>query len=671
MALAPSPPPGCPHTGPARRTVVQAAALAAAGLTAGLASTARAAEAPVLPAAGPAAGAATGPARRDTDPAALPLRTDRDSQGDILAGFRKDHACFLFLHFGDAEKARRWLTDLLPSISTTEEVARFNRAFSRARRRSGGIDPVSMATLWTGLGLTHPGLRLLAGKEPFPAAPPGSSAEAFTQGCAARAQQLGDTGTSAPESWLFGSEESGPAVHAVLTLAADQPERLAVAVAEHRAAAAGAGGTVLFRQDGATLPGALRGHEHFGFLDCISQPGVRGFDEPDPADPTGVLGKPGTRLIPAGEFVVGPERVNKRPTGLPAWATGGAFQVVRRLAQDVPGWWTQVALRLAELQRAGAAPADAGREWLGARLMGRWPGGMPVALCPAAEELPVPGKHPDAGLDYSQDPQGWRMPLFAHIRKGNPRGGLVLTPGRPPVAQAELDARRLMRRGIPYGPVYKPELGEEHGPQSPRGLVFVCHQSDLVGQFELVMRKWVNEPNFPAGRNPRTGCDPVLGPDSPIAFETPSADGTGSRANTLSFSRFVRTEGSVYAFSPSLPVLRALAKGELDDSIEFHTASVLHPGDVLDAGKARLTLDSSGDLTLLDTKGTRTWRTYTGGAGHDAVLKDGELLVRDAGGATVWSSGTGGHPGARLLLRRSGELVIVDGKRVLWKASAS
>ncbi|MET9854287.1 peroxidase [Streptomyces sp. NPDC006450] len=668
MALAPSPPPGCPHTGPARRTVVQAAALAAAGVTTGLAPAAWAAEAPARPPAGPAAE----PARRDTDPALLPLRTDRDSQGDILAGFRKDHACFLFLHFRDAGKARRWLAGLLPSISTTEEVARFNRAFSRARRRSGGIDPDSMATLWTGLSLTHPGLVLFAGKEPFPAAPAGSSAEAFTQGSAARAQQLGDTGTSAPQSWLFGSQEPGRVVHAVLTLAADQPERLAAAVAQHREGAGAAGATVLFLQDGATLPGELRGHEHFGFLDCISQPGVRGFDEPDPADATGVLGKPGSRLIPAGEFVVGAERVGKRPTGLPAWATGGAFQVVRRLAQDVPGWWTQVALRLAELQRAGAAPADAGREWLGARLMGRWPGGMPVALCPAAEQLPVPGKHPDAGLDYSQDPQGWGMPLFAHIRKGNPRGGLVLTPGRPPVAQAELDARRLMRRGIPYGPVYKPELGEEHGPQAQRGLVFVCHQSDLVGQFELVMRKWVNDPEFPAGRNPRAGCDPVIGPDSPIAFETPSADGTGSRANTLHFGRFVRTEGSVYAFSPSLPVLRALAKGELDVSIEFHTGSVLRPGGVLDAGKARLTLDATGDLALLDARGTRTWHTYTGGVGHDAVLtQDGELLVRDADGGAVWSSGTSGHPGARLLLRPSGELVILSGTRVLWRASAS
>lgn len=383
-----------------------------------------------------------------------------------------------------------------------------------------------------------------------------------------------------------------------------------------------------------------------------------------------MLGKPGTRLIPAGEFVVGPERVGQRPTGLPAWATGGAFQVVRRLAQDVPGWWTRVALRLADLQRAGSAPADAGPEWLGARLMGRWPGGMPVSVCPAAERLPGPGEDPDATLDYGQDPNGWHMPLFAHIRKGNPRGGLVLTPGRPPLGQAEFDGRRLMRRGIPYGPVYKPESGGEHGPDASRGLLFVWHQADLVGQFELVARKWLNEADFPPGRTPRTGADPVLGPDSPLAFETTSA--SGGRADTLFFSRFVRTEGSVYAFSPALSVLRGLTEGELDDAIEFHTGSVLRPGDVLDAGTVRLTLDTSGDLALLDGQGRRRWHTSTGGAGHDAVLtKEGELVLRTADGRPAWSSGTTGHPGARLLLRPAGDLVIVDGDRVLWRASAS
>ena len=33
---------------------------------------------------------------------------------------------------------------------------------------------------------------------------------------------------------------------------------------------------VLFTQRGDNLPGNLQGHEHFGFKDGISQPGIRG-----------------------------------------------------------------------------------------------------------------------------------------------------------------------------------------------------------------------------------------------------------------------------------------------------------------------------------------------------------------------------------------------------------
>lgn len=632
---------------PARRTVLVAGAGAAA-----LA---------VCPRAASAAAAVT------TAPAAdLPLRTDKTTQGDILAGSRKDHACFLLLHFRDAGPARRWLARLLPELSTTEEMARFNALFSAGRLKAGGRDPAALSALWTGLSLTYPGLRLFAGRDPFPALPPGSTAEAFAQGAARRAQALGDTGSSDPGSWLFGAEEPGRAVHAVLSLSADDPARLASAVTRHREGLEGDGGVVVFRQDGGTLPGALRGHEHFGFTDGISQPGVRGFHAPDPGTGNTVQGKPGTRLVPAGEFLVGQEKAGQRPAGLPAWATGGAFQVVRRLAQDVPGWWEQAGQRLAELKKAGVAPPDATSTWVAARLVGRWPGGTPIAGCPLAEEPGPVGADPDSALTYREDPEGWHTPLFAHIRKGNPRDGLVLTPGRPPLDPAELDGRRIIRRGIPFGPAYDP--AQEGAADTPRGLMFIGYQADLVQQFEFVAKRWINEADFPPGRNPRVGADPAIGPDSPVTFETES-DG-GSRATALRFGRFVRTEGALYAFTPSLPTLRALADGKIDDSVEVHPGTVLRAGDVLDAGAARLTLGADGDLVVLDAAGGRRWSSGTAGTGHDALFgRDGGLTVRTEAGEPAWSSGTAGHPGARLLVRPSGDVVILDGDRVLWRAA--
>ncbi|MEU3469693.1 Dyp-type peroxidase [Streptomyces sp. NPDC006687] len=659
-----------PPAVPARRTVIRAGAVAAAALavcprTAAAAAPARAPQ-PSPPPAAPPADEAPSPAA--ADPAVLPLRLDRDIQGDILAGSRKDHACLLMLRFREPVLARRWLRRLLPEISTTAEMAQFNAAFSAARVKAGGTDPASLSAQWTGLSLTHAGLRFLAGRDPFPALPPGSTAEAFAQGPAQRAEALGDTGDSAPDSWVFGGEGPHRAVHAILNLAADDPRKLSEAVDRHQRSLGPAQGVLVFRQDGGTLPGALRGHEHFGFTDGISQPGVLGFHAPDPATGSTVLGKPGARLVPAGEFVVGHERAGRRPAGLPAWATGGSFQVVRRLAQDVPGWWAQARERLADLKRAGVAPDDATDTWLAARLVGRWPGGAPVAGCPLAEQPCPVGADPDALLSYHDDPQGWRTPLFAHIRKGNPRDGLVAVPGRPPLDPAALDNRRIIRRGIPYGPAYDPKQEPGRGTNgASRGLVFIGYQADLVQQFEFVAKKWINEADFPAGRTPRTGADPVLGPGSPVAFERESEG--GSRATTLRFGRFVRTEGALYAFTPSVSMLRELAEGRLDVRVEVHPGTVLRPGDVLDAGAARLSLTADGDLVLLDPSGARQWSAATAGKGADAVFsRDGELTVRTADGEAVWSSGTAGHPGARLLVRPGGDAVILDGDRVLWRA---
>ncbi|GAA0291750.1 hypothetical protein GCM10010302_32880 [Streptomyces polychromogenes] len=645
-------------TDPARRTVIRAGAVAAAALAACPRAAAAATTAP-RPAAAPPPAAA--------DAADLPLRSDRDSQGDILAGSRKDHACLLFLRFREPVLARRWLRRLLPQISTTEEMARFNAAFSAARTKAGGTDPASLSAQWTGLSLTHAGLGFLAGRDPFPALPAGSTAEAFAQGPAERAEALGDTGDSSPDSWLFGGEGPHRAVHAILNLAADDPRKLAEAVDRHQQALGPAQGVLVFRQDAGTLPGALRGHEHFGFTDGISQPGVRGFNAPDPATGNTVLGKPGARLVPAGEFIVGQEKAGNRPAGLPAWATGGSFQVVRRLAQDVPGWWAQARERLAELKRAGAAPADATDTWLAARLVGRWPGGTPVAGCPLAER-PCPAGTGPTAVSYRDDPQGWHTPLFAHIRKGNPRDGLVPALGRPPLDPAVTDGHRIIRRGIPYGPAYDPAQEPGQGTNgASRGLVFIGYQADLVQQFEFVAKQWINEPDFPAGRNPRTGADPVLGPGSPVAFESESEG--GSRATTLRFGRFIRTEGALYAFTPSIPVLRELAEGRLEVSLEVHPGTVLRAGDVLDAGAARLTLDADGDLVLLDPSGARRWSAGTAGKGSEAAFsRDGELTVRTADGKAAWSSGTAGHPGARLLVRPGGDAVVLDGDRVLWRA---
>ncbi len=117
---------------------------------------------------------------------------------------------------------------------------------------------------------------------------------------------------------------------------------------------------IIFKQHGANLPEPFTGHEHFGFRDGISQPGVRGrfSKKPSPAkddylspceDPLAEdEGKPGQKLVWPGEFVFGYPRqdpTNSKNEGtnslnaiddkIREFARNGSFLVIRRLRQDV------------------------------------------------------------------------------------------------------------------------------------------------------------------------------------------------------------------------------------------------------------------------------------------------------------------------------------------------
>ena len=125
----------------------------------------------------------------------------------------------------------------------------------------------------------------------------------------------------------------------------------------------------VFKVHGRVRPGDQKGHEHFGYLDGISSPAVRGVVDPFPGqlvvDP-GVLlmGQPGDpALVP----------LSLRP----AWAKNGSILAYRQLNQLVPEFdkfKRDNHLRPLEL------PVEEGAELLGSRLFGRWKSGVSVLL---------------------------------------------------------------------------------------------------------------------------------------------------------------------------------------------------------------------------------------------------------------------------------------------------
>ena len=503
----------------------------------------------------------------------LPLRTSTEIQGDILAGFNKDYRLYLFLRFPDQYHGRAWLKELVPYIADTKDVAAFNALFSLGRHAGGGKDPVNLKATWVNIGFTIDGLKLLLKADPSESL----KAQGFTSfvaGPEASAATInGDTGPSDPTQWVVGRNDQP--VHALLNMQADDPNDLAAEAQKLKTLVSQYGLTVVYEQNGATLPGDLRGHEHFGYKDGISQPGVEGFDPADlsatKVDPTATLGyvqgNPGTEIIQAGEFILGqpvepgPGQKQFVPPSDLQWMLNGSFQVFRRLNQDVPGFDEQEQQVLNPLP-----PDDPLRDRIGALLVGRWKSGTPVDLSPDTDK----GLTDDAEINnfnflerdvdtihVIDDPEGLRCPHFSHIRKVYPRQRDF------PFNTNRL--RRIMRRGVPFGNPYQPERGEGFDAKAERGLVFVAYMSSIEAKFEFLMQRWVNEATFPVpgieqGAETVTGPDPIIGASatqpSPITLKHP-----GGQDLQVDFLRKVQTTGTLYAFTPAISILKELANG--------------------------------------------------------------------------------------------------------------
>jgi len=486
-----------------------------------------------------------------------PLPLDQ-IQGNI-AGFNKPLQSFIALRFEPGEKAREFVHDVLREIDTAAAVLAFNRRYKWHRKR-GDVPPTSE---WFNLLLSAKGLEALEAPEidQFPAE--------FREGMRARAETIGDVDRSAPEHWdpLFGEE-----IHAFAVLAADTEERLThwkERIAHHaRANHATVVGTI----DGRVREEPERGHEHFGFKDGISQPGIAGLT----AAVEGEAPKPGQVLLPAGEFILGQPRLGEpeapQPDGyspipppplppFPPWARNGSYAVLRRLRQDVAAFRRFVA--------DNAGVTDGNSELLGAKMVGRYKSGAPLEMTHAETEThgtdpafvpPDEEGRADESVsnDFGYEPQdrdGHLVPRGAHIRKAFPRD--EEPPGRP-----ESERHRLLRRGIPYGPEFtegEPEYGTEPPPdERDRGLAFLCYQASIAEQFEVVQRRWADnlEGDFP---QPGDSKDPIIAQDEEDGptFEIPP-DHAGEAH--LAVRRWVQNTGGEYLFSPSIDGLKALAR---------------------------------------------------------------------------------------------------------------
>jgi len=413
-----------------------------------------------------------------------------------------------FLSFQQPAQGRTWLKAIQEKVPSAKAVA----------------GRVELDKRWVSAAFTWNGLRALGVDEASLATFP----EEFRQGMAARWQVLGDTKTNHPDNWVGGL--ASPRLHAIAILFARDGAERDRSVHEHNALLARIPGVeVLSSLDLDAIPPFKYAREHFGYRDRITTPEIEGTG----FEPTPGSGPP----IKAGEFILGyPDEDGPAPK-LPqpeVLSRNGSYMAYRRLHQHVGAF--------REFLREQGGPAAYDQGLIAAKLMGRWRSGAPLVLTPDKDD-PSLADDPRRNNNFNyakMDPQGYAVPLGAHIRRMNPRDTAV-----------NINRRKVLRRGATYGPPL-PEGAPEDG--ADRGIAAFVVCASLVRQFEFVQNVWVNDPNFHELGNER---DPMIGAqDGTYDMTIPKRP---VRRKIKGLPAFTTVKGGAYFFLPGIKALQYLA----------------------------------------------------------------------------------------------------------------
>jgi Dyp-type peroxidase family len=461
-----------------------------------------------------------------------------DVQGLVVRGYvRLTSACYILIEVVNPGAARTWLGALASELNTSASrpsATAINVAFTRAGLTTLGL-PVAAVRMFS--------LEFIDGMvDPH------------------RSRILGDLEESAPEYWDWGGP-CMPGLHALLLLFASGDEQLEQLATEQIHRFQDSGLRQLARLDTSYL--GLR--EQFGFRDGISQPTIDGLGYSDTSLNTVqpgefVLGYPNERgqfapspTIAAAQNTRGLLRPGPGSNGQPDFGRNGAYLVFRQLRQDVRGFWGFA--ERATRHPDGSAD-EAKRNWLAAKMVGRWPSGAPLVKAPEQDD---PALASDNDFAYAAtDLYGYRCHVGAHIRRGNPRDSLDPAPGSEQSITIGKH-HRLIRRGREYGPPVDPATLFTSEPSNEddvgRGLHFVCLCADIARQFEFVQHTWLMSTKFSGLYD---DADPLLGAPSQAAGTfTVQADPLRHRYSGL--SRFVTVRGGAYFFLPGIRATRYLA----------------------------------------------------------------------------------------------------------------
>lgn len=363
----------------------------------------------------------------------------------------------------------------------------------------------------------------------------------------ALAEQMGFTGASDARTWWdghFKTRDIEFAIYGAFDTPAQRSDYLERIRADARRRGLRELGVPAFPEQALAGFRPRGGRLHFGYRDGITTPKVdwSGGRAAGMVDMREIITGYPSDDYPTAPFKAGPWQTFSRE---------GSFGCLTWVSQDAVRFETFLDDNAASV--AGLAGESDPREWLAAKLLGRWRNGAPLPLHPT--EQPA---DPDLAGDFgfADDPSGLACPITAHIRVVNSRDQPMSFPNRirfpngPP---------RLGRRGFSYGK----SLEDGGHPDEDRGLVglFLCAR--VNEQFYTVMR-WMQKTDFSdvyrAAPDGTRAQDALLGErSSPGSNTTLRLVASGAAPLSIGLATFLRYRGVAVLFAPGMAALRRLA----------------------------------------------------------------------------------------------------------------
>jgi Dyp-type peroxidase family len=443
-----------------------------------------------------------------------------DVQSHVLLGFKNQHQSLLFFRITDIKKFKQklgWFEELI--TWTDAELKR-----READDIHGSIGMLAFAFRGLIRLLPEGDLSWLRLPRKEAVTTYGSSQAAFAEDCYSRANSALLDSREELAGWVVGAPSNAPDGVLLLTDPTSTREgsgetRLDEVTRELADCAD------LFHPEHGyrLLDGDRHTREHFGFRDGVSPQ----FVEVTDSDGSILKPNPVTNVrqrFPGETLLLSRDVDSAEPPGkrMPEWLHASSFLVFRRLQQDVAGFHAAIS---AVARRTGR-PVDE----IGARVLGRSVHGG---------SLMAPPIHvPNDDFHYSGDPNGEVCPFSAHARRANPRS-----------AEPKL-SHPVFRRSLVYGEASPSTFDSPKSDGIDRGLLFLCYQASIEGQFEYVTRHWLN--NHDSFASP---IDALLGKQAGKPGARDIELGIGQ---PVTLGTFVRATGAGYFLTPTRTALHRI-----------------------------------------------------------------------------------------------------------------